>query len=89
VATEAIRLELAAVAGGCVYGVGAGAKPEESMPSVTRDRKKYGAPTVYSEAKRQKEARELREYDMEYYRSIDERLNNVCSRVEPLIEDDQ
>lgn len=35
------------------------------MASVTRDRKKYGAPTVYSDATRKKKAKELREEELQ------------------------
>jgi hypothetical protein len=64
------------------------------MSSVTRDRKKYGAPTIYSEAQRQKEAKSLREAEQGYYRACDHRRESLnegsdVGRVYPLIEDDQ
>ncbi len=39
--------------------------------SVTRDKKKYGAPTVYSDKKREKEKAELRERELQEQLSKD------------------
>lgn len=35
------------------------------MANVTRDKKKYGAPTIYSDNKREKEKAELREQELQ------------------------
>jgi hypothetical protein len=61
------------------------------MPSVTRDRKKYGAPTVYTEAERAKERQRLREMEIAFYRELDPRLAGDyyhAGRLNPLIEDE-
>lgn len=35
------------------------------MASVTKDKKKYGAPTIYSDKKREKDRREAREAELQ------------------------
>lgn len=60
------------------------------MSSVTRDKKKYGNPTVYDIKKRNKERQEIREKDLDDQLSRD--LNNrrlEYGRRLPIIEDYQ
>ncbi len=66
---------------------------EEVMPSVTRDRKKYGAPSIYSDKARQEARKALAEDNQRFYRDRDPRFAGDngyhVGRVKPLIEDEQ
>jgi hypothetical protein len=64
------------------------------VPSVTRDRKKYGAPTVYSNRKLLADIEAMKESDQAFYRAWDHRRESLnegsdVGRVYPLIEEDQ
>lgn len=65
------------------------------MPSVTRDKKKYGAPTVYgqtthNEKRRQREREKIRGEEMERDNALRGVGNDYyyTGRVRPLIEDE-
>lgn len=58
------------------------------MASVTRDKKKYGAPSIYNDKKREKEKAELRERELQEQLSDD--LSNgrlIFNRRIPIIND--
>lgn len=59
------------------------------MASVTRDKKKYGNPTIYNDTKRKKDKEELRESELQEQLSNDlneGRLNH--GRRLPIINDE-
>lgn len=59
------------------------------MSSVTRDKKKYGAPSIYSEKKREKERIEQREKDLQDQLSKDYDSGRFDgARRLPIISDD-
>jgi hypothetical protein len=60
------------------------------MPSVTRDKRKYGAPTVYSDKRRDKEERMQRAIDrgIQIEQDIEEgRRDGWSGRINPIFEE--
>jgi hypothetical protein len=61
------------------------------MANVTRDKKKYGAPTVYSKKKREEKERQEREEEMHRQRTRDisnKRRDAWNGRVLPILDDE-